>query len=427
MPLNAKFEIHNDDCLLTLKTLPDDSIHSLVTDPPAGIGFSGQAWDSDRGGRDQWVSWLQAIMTECHRVLKPGAFGLVWALPRTSHWTTLALENSGFLIKDKITHIFGTGFPKSMAVDKMITKAKIIDLPTVHTVTQWIRQRKIELGLTNYDLNKLTSTVGAAVHWTAKNGSQRGQIPSRKNWDILKRALGRPPEHIESIVYKYHNKRLDTEDRSQIARKWKGFGTGIKPAHEEWILVQKPISTRGIAENIMIHGCGALNIDACRVHTTEVIQHRKLVNFKRSEFFGATASEAARASCYRPHEDGRFPSNIMTSGYFDVNDIKSLKVKNSTHRFFKNFEADTRPIYCPKAGAGGTALKNTHPTKKSLDLMRYLTALVTPSEGNVLDPFMGSGTTGVAALENGFCFVGMEENQKYFSLAKQRILDAKKL
>lgn len=89
-----RFAIMQGDCLEELKTLPDNSIDSLVTDPPAGISFMGKSWDGDKGGRKQWIAWMSDVMTECLRVMKPGAHGLVWALPRTSHWTATALEDA---------------------------------------------------------------------------------------------------------------------------------------------------------------------------------------------------------------------------------------------------------------------------------------------------------------------------------------------
>jgi len=110
--------LFNNDCLNVLKTLPENSIDSLVTDPPAGISFMGKHWDDDKGGRDHWISWMSEVMREAHRVLKPGAHGLVWALPRTSHWTATALENAGFEVRDVVIHLFGSGFPKSSALNR---------------------------------------------------------------------------------------------------------------------------------------------------------------------------------------------------------------------------------------------------------------------------------------------------------------------
>lgn len=112
--------IKHGDALKVLKTLPDNSVDSLVTDPPSGINFMNKSWDSNKGGRDKWIEWLADIMKEAHRVLKPGAHGFVWALPRTSHWTATALENSGFEIRDVVMHITGQGFPKSHNVNKAL-------------------------------------------------------------------------------------------------------------------------------------------------------------------------------------------------------------------------------------------------------------------------------------------------------------------
>ena len=108
---NADWTLHLGDSLEGIKQLADSSVDAVVTDPPAGIGFMGKGWDSDKGGRDQWIAWLQSIMAECLRVLKPGGHLLAWALPRTSHWTTMAIENAGFEVRDIVYHAFGSGFP----------------------------------------------------------------------------------------------------------------------------------------------------------------------------------------------------------------------------------------------------------------------------------------------------------------------------
>ena len=115
--------ILHGDCLEHLKTFESDSIDSLVTDPPAGISFMGKEWDHHKGGRDEWITWMKSVMVECLRVMKPGAHGLVWAIPRTSHWTATALENAGFEVRDVVTHLFGSGFPKSLDISKAIDKA----------------------------------------------------------------------------------------------------------------------------------------------------------------------------------------------------------------------------------------------------------------------------------------------------------------
>ena len=112
------------DCLAGLEMLASESAHALVTDPPAGISLLGKDWDGDKGGRDQWVAWLCEVMAEALRALKPGAHGLVWALPRTAHWTATALEDAGFEVRDVVVHCFGTGMPKSFDVSKAMDKKR---------------------------------------------------------------------------------------------------------------------------------------------------------------------------------------------------------------------------------------------------------------------------------------------------------------
>jgi hypothetical protein len=114
--------VHHGDCLDVLRTLPDCSVDSVVTDPPAGVAFMGKDWDTDKGGRDAWVAWLASVLAECRRILKPGGHALVWALPRTSGWTHRAIEDAGLDVRDCITHLFGSGFPKSLDVGKAIDR-----------------------------------------------------------------------------------------------------------------------------------------------------------------------------------------------------------------------------------------------------------------------------------------------------------------
>ena len=138
--------IHSD-CLEALKAMPDNSIDSIVTDSPAGIGFMGKDWDKDKGGRDNWIAWMQEIVQEAFRVVKPGAHALVWALPRTSHWTATAWENAGFEVRDSISHVFGSGFPKSMDIGKAIDKAAGAEREIVGANPTY---RKMQENATNY-------------------------------------------------------------------------------------------------------------------------------------------------------------------------------------------------------------------------------------------------------------------------------------
>jgi hypothetical protein len=181
-------EVHNGDCLAVLRTLKSNTLDSLVTDPPAGINFMGKDWDKDKGGRDAWIAWMTEVMTEAMRVLKPGAHGLVWALPRTSHWTATALENAGFEVRDVVTHLFGTGFPKSQNIALAIDK---------QTGAIGNRGKGFNAAGKNIGLNQ--------------NKELRSDHPDYVAPDFV------------------------TEE----AKQWSGWGTALKPASEHWILVRK--------------------------------------------------------------------------------------------------------------------------------------------------------------------------------------------
>ena len=196
------FDIRNGDCLEILKTLPDNSVDSVVTDPPAGINFMGLKFDSDLGGRDHWIAWMESVMDECYRVLKPGAHGFVWSLPRTSHWTATAIENAGFEVREVISHVFSTGFPKShnisIAIDKLAGK-----------------ERKIT-GYQNYTAPDIRG-----------NSYDQSHVGERER-------LGVPI----------------TEPVTEDAKKWDGWGSAIKPAVERWILGRKPYVSPAVDSEI---------------------------------------------------------------------------------------------------------------------------------------------------------------------------------
>jgi hypothetical protein len=192
----------------------DNSIDALVTDPPAGIGFMGHTWDADRGGRQQWIDWLTSILTECVRVMKPGAHALVWAHPRTSHWTATAVEDAGLVVRDVITHHFGNGFPKSMNVQQAVNNG-----------AGGARQRKPDPTRSRHEKSGEPSPAGRGLRLIKQGGS-----------------VGRASD----------------DDR------WQGWGTALKPASEHWILARKPLEGP-VYQNVQTHGTGGVNIDACRI------------------------------------------------------------------------------------------------------------------------------------------------------------------
>lgn len=424
--------LYHGDCLEVMKTLEAGSVDAVVTDPPAGIAFMGKAWDKDKGGRDNWIAWMEQVGRECLRLIKPGGHALVWALPRTSHWTAMAWENAGWEVRDRIAFAFGSGFPKALDVGKAID---------------------------------------------AMAGAEREVVTqSAHHCDGRKSAIWGAEERGRVI----------TAPATDAAKQWDGWKSALKPAIEDWWLFRKPLDGT-IAENVLKHGVGALNVEGCRVGDEG---GTKGSNYAKTELFGV----GGRADIERL-DAGRYPSHLIHDGSDEVlaafpatatakagnrglqhsgrhgglDDIGS-NIKDGTDtlrghddnggsasRFFQccpfedeDFEA-TRLFYAAKAGKGDrnegcdeleegqyshdgrksvvenpyqqnqSISKNIHPTVKSLSLMRYLCKLITPPGSAVLDCFMGSGSTGKAALLEGFDFIGIEQDADYFEIAKKRI------
>jgi hypothetical protein len=252
------------DCLEKMKDIPDNSIDSLVTDPPAGISFMNQEWDNDKGGRDAWIKWLSEVMKECLRVLKPGAHGLVWSIPRTSHWTATALEDAGFEVRDCITHLYGQGFPKSLDISKAIDK---------------------EAGVEREIIGK-------------KSTYREPQSPN--GWDCTNRA------------------EFETAPTTDAAKQWAGYGTGLKPSAEFWWLIRKKLSEETIAKNVLYWGTGGLNIDGSRigyVNNADMLsatpQGKVTSRPTGSVYFAKGVQE--RHEIERPSLKGRFPANLILS------------------------------------------------------------------------------------------------------------------
>jgi hypothetical protein len=263
----ARWTVLEGDCITLMQALPDACVDAVVTDPPAGIAFMSKGWDHDRGGRAQWIAWLAERMAEALRVLKPGGHALVWALPRTSHWTGTALEDAGFEVRDRVAHVVGSGFPKSVNVSKAI--------------------------------DKLAGAEREVIGPGARHGGGLNLIYGEGMGDGAKPPITAPA----------------TED----AKRWDGWGTALKPAVEDWWLVRKPI--RGsIARNVLEYGTGALNIDGCRVphaSAADLAQHAAGVDaikarggviagnvpFNTSDLSGASDVSAA----------GRWPAHLLLS------------------------------------------------------------------------------------------------------------------
>lgn len=446
--------IFNGDSLEVLQSFPENSFDSIVTDPPAGIGLLGFDWDKDKGGRDQWIRWLSSIMKECYRTLKPGAHGFVWGLPRTSHWTAMALEDSGFLVKDVVVHIFGSGFPKNVAIDKALDRAKYVDTDLIYKVTGWIRTRRDELGITNREIDEITGVKGGASHWTAGPDHRQPHIPTKERWEKLEPIFGPPPEWMAPLIRPSHELGENWKDRQVIGTytrdagglhgavfksqdrtisepaheeslKWRGWGTALKPASEHWILIQKPISEHNIAANVRKHSTGAINIDGIRTPIKgEKIPSTSNLKFNSDDSAMWDFTKRSEDSTYSQHPKGRFPTNVVLGKDGQISKLlnqQSGRKSSDVSTYFFNVEMDSSFFYCKKPSPAERGIGNNHPTVKPINLMRHLVRTVTPSSGVVLDPFMGSGSTGLAAVLEGFQFLGIEKSEEYFQIANQRL------
>lgn len=348
------------DCLEKLKEIPADSIDSLVTDPPAGISFMGKDWDHHKGGRKEWCAWMEGVMRECYRVMKPGAHGLVWALPRTSHWTATALEDAGFEIRDCIYHLFGSGFPKSLDVSKAIDKA--------------------------------AGAQGEAFidkEFVRRNpGKKRDGIDRKKEYSGTEFKEG----EVGGTRFK---------PATDAAKQWSGFGTALKPAVECWWLVRKPCSEKTVAANVLKWGTGALNIDGCRIDHGGRISSAKIERSpKTKDILGKFKSQMGQVTRSPDPDRGRFPSHLLLS-----------------HSPFCTHEEVT------DRNETGKGIQTTRETWHCVDAcaVRMLDEQSGISKSTGGRTVKRSGSTGLAAKSEGFEFIGIEREPEYFQIASQRI------
>ena len=333
----SSFVLHQGDCLEVLRTIPDNSIDSVVTDPPYGLSFMGKRWDYDVPAVEVWA--------ECLRVLKPGGHLLAFAGTRTQHRMAVRIEDAGFEIRDMIAWVYGSGFPKSKNVALSIDK--------------------------------------------------REGLPNRGH------RVAHASRHHPDGTFEPNGESLPAyEGKTDRSAKWQGWGTALKPALEPITVARKPLAGT-VAENVLAHGTGALNIDGCRVGASKDVP----ASVSRSGQWFGSGGESGAESGHDPNV-GRWPANLIHSGEDDA--IAGL---GEAARYF----------YCAKASKKDRGNGNNHPTVKPTDLMRYLCRLVTPPGGTILDPFMGSGSTGKAAGLENFSFVGIEKEQSYLEIAEKRI------
>jgi site-specific DNA-methyltransferase (adenine-specific) len=379
------FRIIQGDNRVTLKTLADNSIDAIVTDPPYGIDFLGKSWDANTGAVETYQ--------ECLRVLKPGGHILAFSAARTYHHLAITLEQAGFEIPDQIMWIYSSGFPKSQDIGKSIDRT-----------------------------NKKKNTA------------------------------------------------IDSSN-------WQGWGTALKPAHEPIALARKPLDkSNSIARNCQQWGVGALNIDATRVamDPEELAAYmewmRKYPHSTGSKAtFNNILSEAQdkqrlnkgqadiledREALIQSRANGRFPSNVLgeiplyqkyfycpkvsrkerhtgfpkAKGMFEIAREHGYTLEypegnydNPAAGYMVNTQGNKVPDLVLQKLVEQHGGGNNHPTVKPIELMKYLIKLITPPGGIVLDPFNGSGSTGCAAVELGYEYIGCELDPAYVSIAETRI------
>jgi site-specific DNA-methyltransferase (adenine-specific) len=364
----------------------------------------GKKWDYDVPSTEIWE--------ECIRVLKPGGHLLSFAGSRTYHRMAVRIEDAGFEIRDQIMWIYGSGFPKSHNIGKSVDKLEGND--------------REDLG-----------------HYMPPSDSdyyKKGFNPTNPNGGICH----------ESTSYGERSKHFTERRITKGNSEWEGWGTTLKPAHEPIVMARKPFSGT-VVDNVLEWGIGGINIDGCRIETVTENDpnHRKPTNIQHGSYDN-TKNVYGNSFNGRPIENlnpqGRFPANIILdeeagrildeqsgfseststkTGYTAEDNIFFKGLRNKVTVRHNDAGGASRFFYCPKTSKNdrneGVEDKNIHPTVKPTDLMAYLVRLVTPKGGVVLDPFMGSGSTGKGAVREGMVFIGIERESEYFEIAEARI------
>ena len=393
-----------------LKSVPDHSVDSIVCDPPYGLHLMKKGWDKTLPSIALWK--------ECYRVLKPGAYIMAMSSARTYHHLAVLMEKAGFITHPMLGWIFSSGMPKGADLARQLDIEK--EEPD-EAFRVYLKSAMKAKGLTIKKMNELCGFKGMFCHFVGKSQSL---YPSPKHWDRIKEVLEldnrydsliyrhNKPKDLTSVfvqrkgVYQFRKKIKDYVPKTDLGKKWKGYRYGLqslKPALEPIYMGQKPMSL-SMKENILAWGVGAVNIDACRI---PVKDQEALDN--------------------RIDEQGRYPANVLHDGRRDTIEAMECYRKEGSANYFNALSVDTRRrfFYVSKPSQKEKGAGNRHPTVKPIKLMEHLVKLITPVQGVCLDPFMGSGTTGIAALRNNFAFMGVEKEEGYFEMARNRLMQAR--
>jgi len=445
------WEVRHGDCRDVMRSLPADSVDAIVSDPPYGLAFMGKEWDHGVPGVEFW--------TEALRVAKPGAHLVAFGGTRTFHRLAVAIEDAGWEVRDCLSWLYGSGFPKSLDVGKAIDKVNG-ETDRLHRFTAWMRGQ----GMTTANLwqvllpfakNEATAKAMAQHYVSA---GQQPAIPTSAIWSVVRPLCGDVPEWVDQLVERHEAEREvvgekpstalavapgQNTDRPQVnlditrpatdaAKQWDGWGTALKPAFEPIVLARKPL-VGTVAANVTQYGTGGINVDGCRIGTDVIRTNSPALKPGKSTYVGGYKERPSDGSTHT----GRWPANVCLD-----EDAAAMFPES---RYFYTAKASRRereagldgmPRKTVQSGMGGdlplddngkqrdrfkVTAANVHPTVKPIALMRWLCRLVTPPGGLVLDPFNGSGSTGCAAVLEGFRYLGAELDAEYVEIARKRI------
>lgn len=506
------YTLYQGNMLDMLEVIKPNTIDSIVTDPPYELNFMNKGWDN------AGVSFQVDTWNKCFDVLKPGGYLLAFGGTRTYHRIACAIEDAGFEIRDCIMWLYGSGFPKSMDISKQIDKRNGRNLEIYKEIGSYIKENRLKCNISLSELNKEFGYVAGCNWWESQNDNNV-RLPNLQDYLKLKKILNLD-DRYDAIIEReeakgeiigkrirgnagFSNDQVPrpwkekiggyydiTAPATNLAKKWEGWGTCLKPAYEPIIVARKPFKG-SLVDNVIENGVGGLNIDECRV----VNEHFEIKN--------GDYDNNPNQSCFgnvkrTPKEyDGRFPANVILT--YDETDfdevcgsmpytksnggktsmpdlrdvgkkskesigidklsfgqVENAKRKESDYIAPSDSGSAARYFYCAKASKkdrdegldefekytttdgrnkpidnpflrGETERKNTHPTVKPTELMQYLVRLVTPKGGTILDPFMGSGSTGKSVMyENkernaDYKFIGIELTEEYLPIAEARI------